>query len=579
MSHAAPRPGGREQFSRVRLLLEPRGLVDRRARHERVPGHDLPGRDADASSEDGRAEREGRRDRAERVVVLRSGDAEHAEHAPAAERRDARAVTFELPLRRDRPLQDRRAPCLRVVGRVGRCDVGDEDRHELPRLRGLRPRGRRGRAVRRVERGILAQHRPLQLLQLAPGVGSQLVDERAARVGVGLQRVRLSPRAIERDDELPSQPLAVRLAGDELLQLGDELHVAAERKVGVDPLLERREAELVEVRGRLARRLSCEIGERGTAPEREGLSQAVGGGGRLGAVGLLDEVPERVEIELARRDAEEVPGRPRDEPVAELATQPHQVVLERRLRRRRRIVAPDAVDEAVDRDDAVCLEQQQAEHRAPPQAADRDDALAGPHLERAEDPELHLADRRVHGDVDAGGRHLRIRRLCARHGVERRVLLQHEPLELLQPRRRVDPELVLQHPPEALERFQRLRMPAAAVESEHQLPSQPFPERMAADERVELGDELRVPAERQLGVDALLQAREVLLDEPRLLQPGERLRELGERRAAPQRQRTPQRGGGIVRAAVRERVASLRVETLEGTQIERVAVEVEAVPR
>ena len=305
----------------------------------------------------------------------------------------------------------------------------------------------------------------------------------------------------------------------------------------------------------------------------------VGGRGRLGAVGLLDEAPERVEIELARRDAEEVAGRARDEPVAELATQPDQVVLERRLRRRRRIVAPDAVDEPVDRDDAVRLEQQQAEHRAPPQATDRDDALAGPHLQRAEDPELHRVDRRVHGDVDAGGQHRRIRRLRAGHEVERRVLLQHEPLELLQPRRRVDPELFLQHPPEALERLQRLRMPAAAVEREHQLPLQPLPERMAADEGVELGDELRVTAERQLGVDALLQARQVLLDEPRLLQPSERLVELGERRAAPQRERTPQRGGGIVRAAVRERFAPLGMEPLEGTQVERVAVEVEAVPR
>ena len=185
----------------------------------------------------------------------------------------------------------------------------------------------------------------------------------------------------------------------------------------------------------------------------------------------------------------------------------------------------------------------------------------------------------MRGDVDAGRQHLGIRRLRARHEVERRVLLQHEPLELLQPRRRVDPEVVLQHPPEALERLQRLRMPAAAVEREHQLPSQPLPERMAADERVELGDELRMTAERQLGVDALLLARQVLLDEPRLLQPSERLVELGERRAAPQRERTPQRGGGIVRAAVRERFAPLGMQLLEGTQVERVAVEVEAVPR
>ena len=85
VAHAAPRPGGGEHLSRVGSLLEPRGFVDRRARHERIAGHDLPGGDADASRDGGRAERDGRRERAQRIVVLRRGDAEHAEHAPAAE--------------------------------------------------------------------------------------------------------------------------------------------------------------------------------------------------------------------------------------------------------------------------------------------------------------------------------------------------------------------------------------------------------------------------------------------------------------------------------------------------------------
>ena len=41
------------------------------------------------------------------------------------------------------------------------------------------------------------------------------------------------------------------------------------------------------------------------APEREGGAQALGGEGRLGAVRLLDEPPEPLEIELAGRDAGE----------------------------------------------------------------------------------------------------------------------------------------------------------------------------------------------------------------------------------------------------------------------------------
>ena len=122
-------------------------------------------------------------------------------------------------------------------------------------------------------------------------------------------------------------------------------------------------------------------------------------------------------------------------------------------------------------------------------------------------------------------------------------------------------------------------MPAAAVEGQHQLTSQPLPERMTADERIELRDEFCVTAERELRVDALLEADEVLLAEPGLLEPGERLLELGERRAAPQPERTPQRGRGLLRS---DRLRAPRVPwhgAFKGTQVERMAVEVEAVPR
>ena len=57
-------------------------------------------------------------------------------------------------------------------------------------------------------------------------------------------------------------------------------------------------------------------------------------------------------------------------------------------------------------------------------------------------------------------------------------------------------------------------VPAAPVESQHELAAEALPERMAADERFELGDEFRVAPEDQLRIDALLEAGEVLLSEP-----------------------------------------------------------------
>ncbi len=122
-------------------------------------------------------------------------------------------------------------------------------------------------------------------------------------------------------------------------------------------------------------------------------------------------------------------------------------------------------------------------------------------------------------------------------------------------------------------------MPPAAVESQHELSSRPLAQRMALDERLELGDERRLAAEGQLGVDALLEAGETVLFEPRLLQPGERLRELRQRHPAPQVERPPQHPGRLLSAAIRQRFASPRLQRLESVQIERVTVEVEAVPR
>ena len=117
----------------------------------------------------------------------------------------------------------------------------------------------------------------------------------------------------------------------------------------------------------------------------------------------------------------------------------------------RRIVAPDAVDEPVDRDDAVRLEQQHP--RARPAAARLRAARRGSPSRTSSGPRIlnsTLPSGARVGTATAGGTSGRWR-LLSRAEVERSVLLQYQPLELFQPRRRVDPEFVLEHPPEALE--------------------------------------------------------------------------------------------------------------------------------
>jgi hypothetical protein len=80
------------------------------------------------------------------------------------------------------------------------------------------------------------------------------------------------------------------------------------------------------------------------------------------------------------------------------------------------------------------------------------------------------------------------------------------------------------------------------------------------DQRLELRDDVVVAAERQVGLDALLQHRQLQLLEPRDLDAAERLGgELGQRRAAPAVERLAEQGrrppgvaAGEGRAAVAE---------------------------
>ncbi len=86
------------------------------------------------------------------------------------------------------------------------------------------------------------------------------------------------------------EPLAQRLLCDERFQLANERSVTAERKVGVDPPLERRQPQLLDPRDRRLRERGVrEVGERRPAPKSERLAQLLRRDLRLGVVGLLHE--------------------------------------------------------------------------------------------------------------------------------------------------------------------------------------------------------------------------------------------------------------------------------------------------
>ena len=149
------------------------------------------------------------------------------------------------------------------------------------------------------------------------------------------------------------------------------------------------------------------------------------------------------------------------------------------------------------------------------------------------------------GDVEVAAARVADRRLprgaARRRQVQARVLAEDAQLELAQRRPGSMPSSLDERPASALEHLQRVGLPAAAVEREHQLAAQALAEHVLGDERLELRHQVVMAAERQVGVDAILER-----GEPQLVQPGdlalrERLAaEIGQRLAVPQRERIAQ---------------------------------------
>ena len=292
--------------------------------------------------------------------------------------------------------------------------AADHDHHArtgarpLPRVPqppqlGVAPEQRRGRLElarqldrrRRHERLVVAQDRRVELAQLGARLDADLPDERRPRVAVRLERVGLAAAAVERQQQLRAQALAQRMLGDERLELRDQRPLAPERELGLDPLLPPDQVQLLEPLDVDAReRLELEIRERPAAPQALAVPQHPG---RASRVPLLERSPplgqqplEAVQVELAGLDVHEVAGRAREEDRvgAERLAQPRHVDLDGVARRRRRVLGPQLLDQAIAGDDPVGLQQQDRQQRALLRAAEREPVPVRADLERTEDAEV-----------------------------------------------------------------------------------------------------------------------------------------------------------------------------------------------
>jgi hypothetical protein len=197
--------------------------------------------------------------------------------------------------------------------------------------------------------------------------------------------------------------------------------------------------------------------------------------------------------------------------------------------------------------------------RLPPDAGHRDDCAG-----RCVDPDDRVGHHdgatrgrrpeRQHCDHRGGGRNAQRREAegdtvpvsphavpqrCARCG-EGGILAQDPCFQLAQARIRHEPELVEELSPFAVA-LERLRLPAASVERQHQLAAQPLAQRVLRKERLELRNEHAVSTECEIGVETLFERVEPQLLETSDLSGRERLvGEIREGRASKQAERPSQ---------------------------------------
>lgn len=137
-------------------------------------------------------------------------------------------------------------------------------------------------------------------------------------------------------------------------ELCDQLRVSAEHELRLDPQLDRAEAQLLEApRLDLERERARDVCIRVAAPERERraeLLSGLGGSGLHEPACLLDRPLELERVDVLPLGDESIAAVVADDDVADRRPEVRDVRLQRRARPGGRLVAPDAVDQGLDRD-------------------------------------------------------------------------------------------------------------------------------------------------------------------------------------------------------------------------------------
>lgn len=139
------------------------------------------------------------------------------------------------------------------------------------------------------------------------------------------------------------------------------------------------------------------------------------------------------------------------------------------------------------------------------------------------------------------------------------------------------PQVLIEGPPQPVERLEGLGLPPVAIQRDHQLAPSPFTQRTTSHQTLQPGHDLVVTAKRQLRVEQILTCRFAQLLQSRRFRLGERaVSEFLQRCSAPQVQGLPQpsRRSGWVRVP-----AARGDQAFRQPRVDRLRRSPQAVPR
>ena len=140
---------------------------------------------------------------------------------------------------------------------------------------------------------------PVEHLQLSRGLDAELTDEHGARGLVVGERIRLPAAAVQGEHEQEAEPLAVRMLGNESLELRDRMCRPVAVDVGCQAALDRDQAQPRESRNLGPREwLVRHVRQRRPAPEVECRPR----------VTAREQCLEAIGVELLFVDAQSVAG-------------------------------------------------------------------------------------------------------------------------------------------------------------------------------------------------------------------------------------------------------------------------------